>query len=80
VIESADEYGRVRAQGISQRNSGILKRMEDIFHDQPLLRIEGQEFILGDVEEGSIKIGWVFGEVMASLYVKLNLVQYLDIS
>jgi hypothetical protein len=72
VVESADEHGRVRAQGISHGNTGILKGVEDILHDQPLLGIEGQQFILGDIEEGSIKIGRIFSEIMTSLYMKLD--------
>ena len=46
--------------------------MEDILQDQPLLWIEGQQFILGDIEKGSIKIGRVFGEEMTTLYMKLD--------
>jgi hypothetical protein len=54
--------------------------VEDILHDQPLLGIEGQQFILGDIEEGSIKIGRIFGEIMTTLYMKLDRVQHFDIS
>lgn len=79
MIESANKHGRIRAQRISHGNPGILERVEDILHHQPLLRIDGQQFALGDIEERSIKIGRVFGEVMTSLYMKLDLVQPYNI-
>jgi hypothetical protein len=43
-----------------------------IFHDQPLLRIKSQEFILGDIEERSIEVGGVFREVVTSSDMKLG--------
>lgn len=34
--------------------------MVDIFEYQPLLRIQCQELILGNIEEGAIEVGGVF--------------------
>lgn len=52
--------------------------MVHIFHHQALLRVERQELLLGDVEERPVEIGGVLGQVMASLYVKLDNVQHFN--
>lgn len=78
MIEPADINRSVRTYCIIHGDPGVLKRMIHIFQHQPLLRIERQKLVLGDVEERPIEIGGVFGEKMSSLYMELNNVQHFD--
>lgn len=75
MVESTDKHRGIGSNSVSHADSSVFKRMKHILHHQPLLRIKSQELILGDVEEGSIKVGGVFSEEMPSLYMKLDLVQ-----
>lgn len=72
VIEPADKHRGVGSHRISHGNPGVLECMIHILHHQPLLWVERQELILGDVEEGPVEIGVILGEEMTSLYMELN--------
>lgn len=80
VIEAADKHRSVGSHRISHGDSGVLESMIHIFHHQPLLWVECQELVLGDVEERPVEIGGILGEEMTSLDMELNDVQYLIIS
>lgn len=60
MVESTDKNRCVGANSTGQWNSCIFQGVVDIFQYQPLLRIQCQELILGDIEEGAIEVGGVF--------------------
>lgn len=60
MVESTNKNRCVRANSTGQWNASIFQGMVDIFEYQPLLRIQCQELILGNIEEGAIEVGGVF--------------------
>lgn len=60
MVESTDKNRCVGANRSSQWNACIFQGVVDIFQYQPLLRIQCQELILDDIEEGAIEVGGVF--------------------
>lgn len=60
MVEPTDKHRRVGANSTGQWNACIFQGMINIFQYQPLLGVQCQELILGDVEEGPIEVGRVF--------------------
>jgi hypothetical protein len=71
MIEAADKNGRIGSQGTLHGNTSVFQGVIHILQDQPLLRIQGQKFILGNVEERRVEECRIFREEMPCLDVEL---------
>lgn len=71
MVEAADKNGRIRSHGTLHGNASVFQSMINILQDQPLLRIQCQKFILGNVEERPVKESRIFSEEMPSLDMEL---------
>lgn len=60
MVESTDKDRCVGANSTGQRDACIFQGVINIFQYQPLLGVQCQELILGDIEEGPIEVGRVF--------------------
>jgi hypothetical protein len=55
MVEAADKNGGIGSQGTLHGNASVFQGVINILQDQSLLRIQGQEFILRDVEERPVE-------------------------
>jgi hypothetical protein len=60
MVESTDINRCVGANSAGQWNACIFQGVVDILQYQSLLRIQCQELVLCNVEEGAIEVGGVF--------------------
>lgn len=71
MVEAADKNRGIGSKSTFQGNACIFQGVVDIFQYQPLLWIQCQELVLGDVEKGAIEVSGIFREIVSSLNMKL---------